>query len=690
MDTIDNNKHHIDDLKLIQEITAACSIIFNYREMLQFILEKFIKFTDAGSGVVLMKSGILNNVMLEASSGLSRIDAEKKIDELSGKIDVFLDDKKQHGSSYPLFEIQEDLAVGLERLYRLIIPINIDEKKTGIISINNIKRYLNKYDLELIQTISMNISQKLFKILVFKELEQKIRLKDILIEISNSIEKIFILKDVFDVVMKKLAEKFNIMRGMLVLLDRENPKKLSVFTAFNLTELEVSKGNYEVGEGIVGKVVENGKSISIPDIHKDTVFLNRMKVRRSKDFPISFIAVPIRISGVVIGVLAVEKIFESTTLLKDEEDMLFLISGMISNKVKIYQKMAEEKSVLLEENLNLKKELYEKYGVDNIIGKNKQMHEIFELIKMVADSTSSILILGESGTGKELVAKSLHFNSGRRYGPFVSINCAAIPENLLEAELFGYKKGAFTGASIDKKGKFLLADGGTLFLDEIGDMPLYLQAKLLRAIQEREIEPVGSEFKVKIDIRIISATNKDPVGLINCGKLREDLFYRLNVVEIKLPLLKERRDDIPLLIQYFIEKYSKLNDRKIKRISPEALKTLQAYHWPGNVRELENIIERAILLSKGSSIDIQDLPANIIQTEKYQTEELYIEKWIDNFIRNEKDRGKSYYNFMKIIEKEFLIKSLLKNNRNKLKTAESLGINRNTLRAKMKLYDIRI
>ena len=368
--------------------------------------------------------------------------------------------------------------------------------------------------------------------------------------------------------------------------------------------------------------------------------------------------------------------------------MLFLVSGIIANKVKIYQKMSKEKSVLLEENLNLRKELYGKYGIKNIIGKNKKMQEIFELIKMVADSNSSILILGASGTGKELVAKALHFNSDRRHEPFISINCAAIPENLFESELFGYKKGAFTGAGTDKKGKLLLADGGTLFLDEIGEMPMYLQAKILRAIQEREIEPVGSELKIKINIRIVSATNKNPKELIINEKLREDLYYRLNVVEINIPSLKERKDDIPLLVQHFIEKFSKLNNRKIDRISPEALRILQSYHWPGNVRELENIIERAILLSRGNTIEVLNLPSFIIEAGEFQTEELYIGKWVENLIYNEKDNGNAYNSFMKIIEKELIIKSLLFNNRNKVKTSEFLGINRNTLRAKMKQYDI--
>jgi Nif-specific regulatory protein len=525
---------------------------------------------------------------------------------------------------------------------------------------------------------------------LYKEMERKIKLKDVLIDVTHSIEKVFVLKDVFDMLMKKLADKFGIIRGMLVLMDKEDNNKLSVVTAFNLTEDEMSRGIYVVGEGVVGKVFEDGKPISIPDINKDRLFLNRMKIKRDKNKAISFTAVPVKISGLVIGVLAIEKYFEDKDLLKDEEDMLFLLGNLIANKVKIYQKMSEEKSFLLEENLNLKKELYKNYGIDNIIGKSKKMEDVFELIKLVADSNSSIMILGASGTGKELVAKALHFNSSKKYGPFVGVNCAAIPENLLEAELFGYKKGAFTGASADKKGKFVLADGGTLFLDEIGDMPMYLQAKLLRAIQEKEVEPVGSESKIKVDIRIISATNREPMELIKGGKLREDLYYRLNVVEIKVPLLKERKEDVPVLVQHFIEKYSKENNRKIKRISPEALRILQTYNWPGNVRELENVIERAVLLSKDNSIDIESLPAFLVETGSIHAEELFMNRWVDNLITDKQYHGGVHDAFMRILEKELISKSLLYNNRNKIKTSDFLGINRNTLNAKIKKYDINI
>ena len=676
---IANSNFQISNLKIIQHLTSLFSTTFDYDSLLKLILENFIVISNGKSGFIIINDEKLTTRCLQ---GIDFIKISLLKNLLKNTINtIFLDGEQR------TFEIPYNNTT--ERL--LLIPLMIENKVHGIVIVNElIKELESETELELIRTLSISASQKLLKIKIYQELQQKIRLKDILLDISDSIEKVSDLKDVFDVVMKKLANKFDIIRGMLFLLQKKNTSKLSVYTAYNLTDDEISKGVYKVGEGIVGRVVENGKSISISDINKDKIFLNRMKVKRAKDFSVSFIAVPIRVSGIVTGVLAIEKKFESKNLLKDEEDMLLLISGIISNKVKKYQKLSEEKTLLLEENINLKKKLYEKYGINNIIGKNKEMLRIFEIIRIVAASNTSILILGESGTGKELVAKALHFNSHRREKPFISINCAAIPENLLESELFGHTKGAFTGAEFNKKGKFLLADGGTLFLDEIGDMPLYLQAKLLRAIQEKEIEPIGSECKIKIDIRIISATNKDPALLLKNGRLRKDLFYRLNVVEIVIPSLKDRIDDIPLLTCYFIDKYTKINNKEIKGITPEALKTFQSYHWPGNVRELENIIERAILLCKDNTIDLEDLPNSINHKETYQIDEIYIEKWINKFLTNEKQIGHVYNNFMKIIEKEFIKKCLLQNNRNKLKTSEYLGITRNTLRSKIKNYNIKI
>jgi Nif-specific regulatory protein len=413
-----------------------------------------------------------------------------------------------------------------------------------------------------------------------------------------------------------------------------------------------------------------------------------MQIKRDKTVPISFIGVPIKIEGIVVGVMAIEKEFEGENILQDEEDMMILISNIIANKVKAYERIYEEKKTLLDENLILKKELQRNYGITNLIGKNKAMQDVFELILAVADSNSSILILGESGTGKELVAKALHNGSSRKDAAFVSINCASIPENLLESELFGYKKGAFTGAVNDKKGKFQLADGGTIFLDEIGDMPLYLQAKLLRAIQEREIEPIGSESRIKVDIRIISATNKFLEKLIVEGKFREDLFYRLNVIAIKIPPLRERKDDIPLLVFHFIKKFAERDKKNVQNISQEALRLLQFHNWPGNVRELENVIERAVLLTKTNSIEAGNLPAYIMETE--EVPDLHISKWVEGFIKNSSYEGNVYNKVIGYIEKELISKALIQNKRNKVKTSDFLGINRNTLRSKMEEYKIKL
>lgn len=314
------------------------------------------------------------------------------------------------------------------------------------------------------------------------------------------------------------------------------------------------------------------------------------------------------------------------------------------------------------------------------------MQAIFDLIHTVADTNASVLILGESGTGKELVAKALHYNSSRKDKPFVSINCASIPENLLESELFGYKKGAFTGANSDKKGLFQVAHGGTLFLDEIGDMPFSLQAHLLRALQEREITPLGSESKIPIDIRLIAATNKSLKTLVKEKRFREDLYYRLNVIEIQLPPLRERKDDIPLLVKHFIQKVSEREHRPAIDISEEALLALMNYSWPGNVRELENCIERAVILARGNRIELHHIiPFLAMEEEK---KPFSLSEWVRSYIGNPEYTGKVYDIVVGMVEEELIRQALLLNERNKLKTSEFLGINRNTLRTKMEIYKI--
>jgi len=259
----------------------------------------------------------------------------------------------------------------------------------------------------------------------------------------------------------------------------------------------------------------------------------------------------------------------------------------------------------------LSRELEERYSFGQIIGKSKPMRELFALLENVAETDSTVLIYGESGTGKELVARALHYNGPRREGPFVAVNCAALPEALLESELFGYERGAFTGATRSKPGRFELADGGTLFLDEVGEMGLAVQAKLLRVLDQKEFERLGGTKTIRVDVRIIAATNRDLEADVASGRFRRDLFYRLNVVSIHLPPLRERREDIPLLVEHFVRKFGEKMGRKVRSVSPEAMRLLMDYDWPGNVRELENAIEHAFVMMRGDTILPEDLPETI-------------------------------------------------------------------------------
>lgn len=279
-------------------------------------------------------------------------------------------------------------------------------------------------------------------------------------------------------------------------------------------------------------------------------------------------------------------------------------------EIKLIIKKALEQSYLTKENALLKKQVMGRYAFGKLIGKSSEMLKVYELIEAVSGSRSSILITGESGTGKELVAKAIHYNSQRKEGPFVSINCGAIPENLIESELFGYVKGSFTGASSNKKGLFEIADKGTFFMDEVGELPLHVQVKLLRALQDKSIRRIGGTDNIEVDARIISATNKDIESEVKESRFREDLFYRLNVIQIKLPPLRERKDDIPILVYHFLNHYAHEHGKVLKGISREALDMLVAYDYPGNVRELENIVERAVALESGDLIGQQSIAIN--------------------------------------------------------------------------------
>lgn len=329
---------------------------------------------------------------------------------------------------------------------------------------------------------------------------------------------------------------------------------------------------------------------------------------------------------------------------------------------------------LIKENRYLKDKLSKKFNFENIIGKNRKMQELFELIRDIAKTNSTVLIRGESGTGKELIANAIHFNSDRIEKPFVKVNCAVLAENLLESELFGHVKGAFTGAIKDKVGRFELAHGGTIFLDEIGDISPNMQLKLLRVLQEGEFERVGGNETKKVDVRILAATNRNLEEAMKSGNFRQDLYYRLNVIPLDVPPLKERKDDIPLLVTYFLEKFSVDFKKQIRAVDDEAMDYLQTYDWPGNIRELENLMERAIVLNKSGILTVKDFPISVPSAET--EEEININ--FDNDLTGVVD------NF----EKKIILKALRENNFNKLRTAEKLGIHRSTFMSKLKKYEI--
>jgi len=332
---------------------------------------------------------------------------------------------------------------------------------------------------------------------------------------------------------------------------------------------------------------------------------------------------------------------------------------------------AVERRDLRQENEQLRKQLHGTFKLASIIGRSKRMHDLLALVESVAASDANILIQGENGTGKELIANAIHANSKRARGPFIKINCAAIPKDLIESELFGYKKGAFTGAQADKEGLFEAAEGGSLLLDEIGEMPAYLQTKLLRVLQEREFRPIGSDRLVRVDFRLVCATNIDLDTALKEGKLREDLYFRINTITLKVPALRDRTEDIPLLCEHFLEKYRQRYQRGVKSLAPAAYHLLLRHRWPGNVRELENVIERGVLVAKGNEIDVGDLPESL---------------------REETATGADFvvppHRTLAEIERLTILQTLQRTNWNKQEAAQILGLYRPTLYSKMRKHRI--
>ena len=437
----------------------------------------------------------------------------------------------------------------------------------------------------------------------------------LLYEITKALNEHLDLKRSLYKVLDILSSSMNMVRGTITLLDPLR-NEIHIEVAHGITRSAIERVRYKLGEGITGKVIETGKAVAIPRISEEPRFLDRTASRRrGGDRELSFFCVPIKKGNQVIGALSVDRPYEEDYSLDEGRRLLSVVATMVASHVIKLETIRVENERLRDENRRLQTELKSKYSIGNIIGSSNRMREVYQMVSQVCRSNATVLIRGESGTGKELVANSIHYNSQRAQTPFVKVNCAALPSNLIESELFGHEKGAFTGAIKQKIGKFEMAHRGTIFLDEIGSINLDVQANLLRILQEKEFDRVGGQRTIKVDVRVIAATNKNLEQAVEEGTFRGDLYYRLNVFPIYMPPLRERKTDILLLADYFLEKYAKENHKDIRRFSTPAIDMLMQYHWPGNVRELENCIERAVLLCEEGVVHSYHLPPTL-QTGK--------------------------------------------------------------------------
>ena len=490
------------------------------------------------------------------------------------------------------------------------------------------------------------------------------RLSRILVESQD-------LGETLEVVLHILEVEMGVVRGMVNLYNASTGR-IFIHRSIGPTDDEEARGVYSPGEGVTGRVVETGKPVIVPCIGDEPNFLDRTGSHADPaSRNLSFVCVPIARGRKLLGTLAAERAHGNALVLAQDAELLTTIAALIAPVVELHLVETEEKAKLEQENRRLQDALAERFRPSSIIGDSRPLREAFALMGKIAPTKTTVLILGESGTGKELVAGAIHYASPVAQGPYVQFNCAALPESLIESELFGHEKGAFTGASIARTGRFEEADGGTIFLDEIGELSLPMQAKLLRVLQERTFERVGGNRPVKVDIRILTATNRDLSAMVQAKTFREDLFYRLNVFPIQIPPLRERGSDIIALADHFVAKFSKQNGRTVKRVSTPALDMLMTYHWPGNVRELENVIERAVILSDDDVIHGYSLPPSL-QTAKLT--------------------GTAYKGTLEAkldaVEYEMLIEALKNSRGNMTTAARDLGLTKRTIGLRMSKFDI--
>ena len=498
----------------------------------------------------------------------------------------------------------------------------------------------------------------------------EVRKLSTLLETSQALASTPDLKEGLRRVLDILGRHHGAIRSTVVLMNNDS----------GAVELEAWAGDvsprkrirYRVGEGITGQVVATGRPIVVPRVSREPKFLNRAADRPElRERELSYVSAPVTLDGKTIGALGIDLLFKADRDYDRSAKFLGVVASMIAQAVRVHRLIEADRKRLVDENTHLRQELKERYDFSNLVGTSGPIRQVYEQIAQVARTNTTVLLRGESGTGKELIAHAIHYNSSRMKKPFIKVSCAALPHDLIESELFGYEKGAFTGAQTSKKGRFELADGGTLFLDEIGELNVSTQIKLLRVLQEREFERLGSTETIRSNIRLVAATNKDLEKAIAAGEFREDLYYRLNVFAIYVPPLRERKPDVTLLADYFVEKFSREHGKSVKRISTPAIDMLASYHWPGNVRELGNVIERAVVVCEGQVLHAHHLPPTLQTAEASGTAQT-----------------SSFADSMAAFEKDALLDALKSARGNRAKAARLLSTTERIFNYRVRKYGI--
>jgi len=494
---------------------------------------------------------------------------------------------------------------------------------------------------------------------------------NVLHEISKVIEKALDLDKALEAILKILADSLSMKRGAFSFIE-EDSGLLVISASHGLTPQEKNRGVYRMDEGVTGRIFSTGKPFIVPDIAKEPLFLDKTGSRSMEKGRISFVGVPITLQGITVGVLTVDRLFEQDISFEEDIRLLSIVAAMVGQFVSLNRQVRDREENLRRENQSLKTRLSSSFQRFFIVGKSSSMLQIRQMMEKVAPTRATVLLLGESGTGKTLIADIIHELSERGKYPFIKVNCASLPENLLESELFGYEKGAFTGAVRSKPGRFEEAHKGTIFLDEIGEMPAGLQAKLLRFLQERDFERLGGNKTYRVDVRVIAATNKDLEKEVQEGRFREDLYYRLNVFPMRVPSLRERREDIPALINHFLDKVAREYGRRLV-LSKSSLDYLVAYEWPGNIRELENLVEKLSIMSEGQMVELKDLPSGMLQEKLHPGQ------------GQEQDRNHSLLD----MEKKEVLSALQRNSWVQSRAARDLGLTQRQMSYRINKFNLK-